>query len=90
MMTKHLCIHFIFSLNVKRGSDNPPLTTKPYGSHKERENVDRSAQKLGATEIHPIVATCHMVSGTLALLYLVLGLKLSCSRAAAPIGNKIL
>ena len=32
----------------------------------------------------------HVVSGTLALLYTVFGLKLGCSGAAAPIGDEVL
>ena len=32
----------------------------------------------------------HMVSGTLAPLYTVFGLKLGCNGAAAPIGDKVL
>ena len=42
---------------------------------------------------YPKVPSCkrhHMVSSTLAPLYTVFGLNLGCSRAAAPIGDKVL
>ena len=38
----------------------------------------------------PVAKRHHMVSGTLAPLYIVFGLKLGCSRAAAPIGDEVL
>ena len=38
----------------------------------------------------PVAKRHHMVSGTLAPLYTVFGLKLGCSGAAAPIGHKVL
>ena len=41
-------------------------------------------------KVKPVAKRHHMVSGTLALLYTVFGLKLGCSRAAAPIGDEVL
>ena len=38
----------------------------------------------------PVAKRYHMVSGTLAPLYIVFGLKLGCSGAAAPIGDEVL
>ena len=38
----------------------------------------------------PVAKRHHMVSGTLAPLYTVFGLKLGCSGAAAPIGDEVL
>ena len=38
----------------------------------------------------PVAKRHYMVSGTLAPLYTVFGLKLGCNRAAAPIGDKVL
>ena len=58
------------------------------------------ARDKGSGDEKPMVSTLmkvetgakrhHMVSGTLAPLYTVFGLKLGCSRAAAPIGDEVL
>ena len=57
-VTKHLRTHSILTTRVKRASDNPPTSTTPYRSHGERENVDKRARKVSATQIHPILAPC--------------------------------
>ena len=41
-------------------------------------------------KLKPVAKRHHMVSGTLAPLYTVFGLKLGCSGAAAPIGDEVL
>ena len=41
-------------------------------------------------KVKPVAKRHDMVSGTLALLYTVFGMKLGCSRAAAPIGDEVL
>ena len=58
----------------------------PTHTHTQRERnreTEREKEKPGAKRHH-------MVSGTLAPLYTVFGLKLGCSGAAAPIGDKVL
>ena len=41
-------------------------------------------------KVKPVAKRHHMVSGTLAPLYIVFGLKLGCSGAAALIGDEVL
>ena len=45
---------------------------------------------LGLLHMKPVAKRHYMVSGTLAPLYTVFGLKLGCSGAAAPIGDEVL
>ena len=47
----------------------------------------RTSFPIGAAAQKPGAKRHHMVSGTLAPLYTVFGLKLGCSGAAAPIGD---
>ena len=54
---------------------------------KERE---KGIKKKEERRKQPVTKRHHMVSGTLAPLYTVFGLKLGCSGAAAPIGDKVL
>ena len=69
------------------------------GSKKQRngemaKSTGAATQKrkraLAALHRIPGAKRHHMVSGTLAPLYTVFGLKLGCSGAAAPIGDKVL
>ena len=50
---------------------------------KKKKKERRKKKEKPSTKRH------HMVSGTLALLYTVFELKLGCSGAAAPIGDKV-
>ena len=54
--------------------------------------MDRPTVTFGVacTILKPVAEMHHMVSSTLAPLYRVFGLKLGCSGAAAPIGDKVL
>ena len=58
---------------------------------RERDNERGREKKMNRkTEKQPIAKRNHMVSGTLAPLYTVFGLKLGCSGAAVPIGDEVL
>ena len=52
--------------------------------HNDKTNAERERKR------EPVAKRHHMVSGTLAPLYIVFGLKLGCSGAAALIGDKVL
>ena len=55
-----------------------------------KHGLERRREREKEKEREPVAKRHHMVSGTLALLYTVFGLKLGCSGAATPIGDKVL
>ena len=61
-----------------------------FGMEKQIYRSVCQISKIGNMIIEPVSNRHHMVSGTLAPLYIVLGLKLDCSEATAPIEDKVL
>ena len=57
---------------------------------KENDDNVKDVKKRHETFANVVRAPLGMVNSTFALLYTVFGLKLGCSRAAAPIGDKVL
>ena len=64
-------------------------TEKETEKEKEKEK-EKERERKRESEKEPVAKRHHMVSDTLAPLYTVFGLKLGCSGAAAPIGDKVL
>ena len=50
---------------------------------------NKKEMKREKKNMKPVAKRHHMDSGTLAPLYIVFGLKLGCSGAAAPIGDEV-
>ena len=72
--------------------DRCPKTKRMRKLEREREGSQRGEKMFRVThqKEEPVAKRHHMVSGTLAPLYTVFGVKLGCSGAAAPIGDEVL